>query len=66
MERVFKDKFSKVVIKSSKTHGYIASTYTNYGAYVGCKHLESNEVDDYIKYVLSEYEEEVWLWQKNY
>ena len=57
MKRIFKDKFSTVVIKSSKTHGYLASTYTSYGVYVGCRHLEINEIDDFIKYELSDYKE---------
>lgn len=57
MERIFKDKWSKVIIKSSKTHGYVASIYLFDGTYAGCKHLEASEVEGYIKNVLSDYTE---------
>lgn len=57
MKRVFKNKWSKVIIKSSASHGYIASIYLFDGSYAGCKHLEKNEIEDYIKYVLSDYTE---------
>lgn len=58
MERVFKDKWSKVVIKTSpRKAGYIASTYLFDGTYAGCKHIQASELEDYIKYVLSDYAE---------
>lgn len=52
---VLKDKFNKVVIKkSSRSCGYIASTYTFYGEYVGCKHLYTKqELDEYLEFELS-------------
>jgi hypothetical protein len=51
-EIVLKDKFNKVVIKrSSRCCGYVASTYTWYGEYVGCKHLNTKqELDNYIEF----------------
>ena len=49
---ILKDKFNKVVIKrSSRSCGYIASTYTIWGEYVGCKHLYTKqELNDYIEF----------------
>lgn len=54
---VFVDKFSKVVIKTSpRKSGYLASTYTRFdGSYVGCKHINYTELDDFIKYQLDDY-----------
>ena len=54
---IFVDKFSKVVIKTSpRKSGYLASTYARLdGSYVGCKHIDATELDDFIKYQLDDY-----------
>lgn len=56
-EMKFKDKFSFVVIKPSpRKSGYVASTYLKNGVYVGCKHIKVDELEDFIRYQLDDYE----------
>jgi coproporphyrinogen III oxidase-like Fe-S oxidoreductase len=62
-ERTFETKNEKTIIKSSRGHGYIASHYLKWEngicTYCGCTHLQRNEIDDYIKNVLDDFEEVV-------
>lgn len=56
---VYNDKFSKIVIKSSpRKCGYLVSTFLKNGTYVGCTHIECDELEDFIKYQLNGYEKE--------
>ena len=52
------DKFSKIIIKTSpRKSGYLVSTYFRMdNSYIGCTHIAYNEIENYINYVLNEYQ----------